>query len=152
MPPLAVLCSPATVIDKTRSSASAEPKLIGHLRQREADALIVSGSETDVGVLATVLDALDIGDRVIVARDAICSSSGTVRITFDSSDLPRPNTQPIWNNRLSGALMRACGRTERRRIRRGSEGWAESWRNYSIPMQMRPCAWCCSGLRPRPRF
>jgi nicotinamidase-related amidase len=42
MPPLASLCRPATVIDKTRYSALAESKL-EHLRQREADALIVSG-------------------------------------------------------------------------------------------------------------
>ena len=75
MPPLAALCPPATVIDKTRYSAFAEPGLIDHLRQREADALIVSGSETDVCVLATVLDAVDIGYRVIVVRDAVCSSS-----------------------------------------------------------------------------
>ena len=75
MPPLAVLCPPATVIDKTRYSAFAEPRLIEHLRQRETDALIVSGSETDVCVLATVLDAVDIGYRVIVVRDAVCSSS-----------------------------------------------------------------------------
>jgi nicotinamidase-related amidase len=75
MPPLAELCPPATVIDKTRYSAFAEPGLINHLRQRGADALIVSGSETDVCVLATVLDAVDIGYRVIVVRDAICSSS-----------------------------------------------------------------------------
>ena len=67
--------SPATVIDKTRYSAFAEPELVEHLRQREADALIVSGSETDVCVLATVLDAVDIGYRVIVVHDAICSSS-----------------------------------------------------------------------------
>jgi nicotinamidase-related amidase len=75
MPPLAALCPPATIIDKTRYSAFAEPGLHSHLRQREADALIVSGSETDVCVLATVLDAVDIGYRVIVLRDAICSSS-----------------------------------------------------------------------------
>jgi nicotinamidase-related amidase len=75
MPPLAGLSPPATVIHKTRYSAFAEPGLIEHLRQREADALIVSGSETDVCVLATVLDAVDIGHRVIVVRDAICSSS-----------------------------------------------------------------------------
>jgi len=75
MPPLAALCPPATVIDKTRYSALAEPGLVEHLRQREADALIVSGSETDVCVLATVLDAVDIGYRVIVVRDAVCSSS-----------------------------------------------------------------------------
>ena len=75
MPPLAVLCPHATVIDKTRYSAFAEPRLIEHLRQRETDALIVSGSETDVCVLATVLDAVDIGYCVIVVRDAVCSSS-----------------------------------------------------------------------------
>jgi hypothetical protein len=71
MPPLAALCPPATVIDKTRYSAFAELRLIEHLRQRKADALIVSGSETDV----SVLDAVDIGYRVIVVRDAVCSSS-----------------------------------------------------------------------------
>ena len=75
MPPLAALCPPATAIDKTRYSAFAEPRLIEHLRRREADALIVPGSETDVCVLATVLDAVDIGYRVIVVRDAVCSSS-----------------------------------------------------------------------------
>jgi len=75
MPPLAALCPPATIIDKTRYSAFAEPGLITHLQRREVDTLIVSGSETDVYVLATVLDAVDIGYRVIVVRDAICSSS-----------------------------------------------------------------------------
>jgi nicotinamidase-related amidase len=75
MPPLALLCPPATVINKTRYSAFAEPWLVAHLGQREADALIVSGSETHVCVLATVLDAVDLGYRVIVVRDAVCSSS-----------------------------------------------------------------------------
>ena len=75
MPPLAALCPPATVIDKTRYSGFAEPKLLAHLREREADALIISGSETDVCVLATVLSAVDLGYRVIVVRDAVCSSS-----------------------------------------------------------------------------
>jgi nicotinamidase-related amidase len=73
--PLLVLCPPATVIDKTRYSAFAAPRLIEHLRQRETGALIASGSETDVCVLATVLDAVDIGYRVIVVRDAVCSFS-----------------------------------------------------------------------------
>ena len=74
-PPLATFCPPAAIVDKTRHSAFAEPGLIDHLRQRKADALIVSGSETDVCVLATVLDAVDIGFRVIVVRHAVCSSS-----------------------------------------------------------------------------
>ena len=75
MPPLGAFCPPATVIEKTRYSAFAEPKLFAHLQEREVDALIVSGSETDVCVLATVLGAIDRGYRVIVVRDAVCSSS-----------------------------------------------------------------------------
>ena len=75
MSPLAALCPPAIVVDKTRYSAFAGSELLKYLRKRQADALIVSGSETDVCVLATVLDAVDIGYRVIVVRDAICSSS-----------------------------------------------------------------------------
>jgi len=35
----------------------------------------VTGSETDVCVLATVLGAVDHGYRVIVVTDAVCSSS-----------------------------------------------------------------------------
>jgi nicotinamidase-related amidase len=75
MPQLAQLAPPAVVIDKTRYSAFAEPYLHAHLMDRKADGLIVTGSETDVCVLATVLGAVDLGYRVIVVRDAICSSS-----------------------------------------------------------------------------
>jgi nicotinamidase-related amidase len=75
LPPLAKLCPPATVIDKTRYSAFVGSQLVEHLRAREADGLIVTGSETDVCVIATVLGAVDLGYRVIVVRDAVCSSS-----------------------------------------------------------------------------
>jgi nicotinamidase-related amidase len=52
-------------------------KVVSHvrLRRRAADGLIVSGSETDVCVLATVFDAVDLGFRVVIVRDAVCSSS-----------------------------------------------------------------------------
>jgi nicotinamidase-related amidase len=40
-----------------------------------ADGLIVTGSETDVCVLSTVMSAVDLGYRVILVRDAVCSSS-----------------------------------------------------------------------------
>jgi nicotinamidase-related amidase len=75
MPPLARFVPPATVIDKTRYSAFVGSSLLAHLIDRQADGLIVTGSETDVCVLATVLGAVDLGYRVIVVRDAICSSS-----------------------------------------------------------------------------
>ena len=63
------------IIDKTRYSAFVEPNLPEFLHAIEADGLIVTGSETDVCVLATVLCAVDLGYRVIVVRDAVCSSS-----------------------------------------------------------------------------
>jgi nicotinamidase-related amidase len=75
LPPLAKLCPPATVLDKTRYSAFSEPKLIDLLQSKESDGIIITGSETDVCVLATVLDAVDLGYRVIVVKDAVCSSS-----------------------------------------------------------------------------
>ena len=75
MPSLANLCPPAKIIDKTRYSAFAEPNLPELLHAIEPDGLIVTGSETDVCVLATVLGAVDLGYRVIVVQDAVCSSS-----------------------------------------------------------------------------
>lgn len=75
LPPLAKLIPPATVVDKTRYSAFAEPSLHHHLQQRKADGLVITGSETDVCVLATVLGAVDLGYAVVVVTDAVCSSS-----------------------------------------------------------------------------
>jgi len=37
--------------------------------------VIVSGAETDVCVLSTALDAVNIGFRVVIVEDALCSSS-----------------------------------------------------------------------------
>src|SRR3977135_341842 len=73
--PLSRLIPPATVIDKPAYSAFAGSVLDTFLREKSIDTLIITGSETDVCVLATVLDAVDLGYRVIVVRDAICSSS-----------------------------------------------------------------------------
>jgi len=75
LPELKRLVPPAMVFDKTRYSAFFDGKLIAHLSERRIDTLIITGSETDVCVLSTVLDAVDLGYRVIIVTDAICSSS-----------------------------------------------------------------------------
>jgi nicotinamidase-related amidase len=75
LPPLRRLVPPAAVIDKTRYSAFAASPLSEHLIRRSANTVIVTGSETDVCVLATVLAAVDRGLRVVIVTDAICSSS-----------------------------------------------------------------------------
>ena len=75
VPELAALVPPATVIDKRVYSPFVERALREHLRARGIDTLIVTGAETDVCVLATVLGAVDHGYRVVLATDALCSAS-----------------------------------------------------------------------------
>jgi len=75
VPELAVLVPPAEVVDKRVYSPWMDTSLENRLRKRGADTIVVTGSETDVCVLATVLGAIDRGYRVVVASDAICSSA-----------------------------------------------------------------------------
>jgi nicotinamidase-related amidase len=75
VPELAALVPPATVVDKHVYSPFHASALDGVLRERGIDALIVTGAETDVCVLAAVLDAVDRGYRVVLATDALCSAS-----------------------------------------------------------------------------
>jgi nicotinamidase-related amidase len=63
---------PATVIDKPAYSAFAESGLAAFLRDKRVNTFIITGS--DVCVLATVLDAVDLGFRTIVVEDTLCSS------------------------------------------------------------------------------
>jgi nicotinamidase-related amidase len=73
--PLARLIPPATVVDKHVYSAFHATGLGDELKRRGVDTVLVSGGETDVCVLATVLDAVDLGLRVVIALDAICGST-----------------------------------------------------------------------------
>ena len=75
MPALVGFAPPATVIDRAFYSAFAASPLHSHLHSRRVDTLLVTGAETDVCVLATVLAAVDLGYRVVVVKDALCSSS-----------------------------------------------------------------------------
>ena len=75
VPPLARFVPPASVIDKHIYSPWLETDLHKRLQMQGINTLIISGGETDVCVLATVLGAIDLGYRVILAKDALCSSS-----------------------------------------------------------------------------
>ncbi|MBV9523414.1 MAG: cysteine hydrolase [Alphaproteobacteria bacterium] len=75
VPPLRELVPPAVILDKPVYSPFARRPLLDLLRRRGVDSLVVSGGETDVCVLAAVMDAVDHGYRVILAADALCSSS-----------------------------------------------------------------------------
>jgi nicotinamidase-related amidase len=75
LPALRRFVPPAEVIDKPAYSAFAESPLAAFLFDRRVGTLVITGAETDVCVLATVLDAVDLGFRVIVVENALCSSS-----------------------------------------------------------------------------
>jgi nicotinamidase-related amidase len=75
VPPLKTLVPPALVIDKQHYSPFAEPDLHAFLVQQSVDTLVMTGAETDVCVLASVLDAVDLGYRVVLVRDGLCSVS-----------------------------------------------------------------------------
>ncbi|MBA1143068.1 cysteine hydrolase family protein [Mesorhizobium neociceri] len=75
LPALAIYCPPAQIIDKHIYSPWFEGHLRAALVERGADTLVITGGETDVCVLATVLGAIDFGYRVVLVTDALCSSS-----------------------------------------------------------------------------
>lgn len=75
LPSLAALVPPAETFDKTVYSPWTRPGLHERMQERGIDTLVISGAETDVCVLATVLGAVDLGYRVVIPTDALCSSS-----------------------------------------------------------------------------
>ncbi len=73
--PLAEGVTPAQLIDKEGFSAYSGPCFQHALGSLDARTLVLSGVETDVCVLATALEAVDRGHRVVIAADAVTSFS-----------------------------------------------------------------------------
>ena len=74
VPELASFAPPAHVEDKAVMSAWAG-SLHARLRAAGIHTVLISGAETEVCVLATVMGAIDRGYRVIIVADAICSGA-----------------------------------------------------------------------------
>ncbi len=98
MPELQKLAPPAMVLDKMRYSAFAGTDLYRLLEHRNVSTLVITGAETDVCVLSTVLDAVDHGYRVILcagrcvqffrrrARRAAANVSAPLRVQIEVAD------------------------------------------------------------------
>ena len=63
------------MLDKQFFSPFHSTDLAARLKEGGADSLVITGAETDMCVLAAVLDAVDLSYRVVIPVDAICSSS-----------------------------------------------------------------------------
>jgi len=75
VPALGRYVPPAGIIDKPAYSAFSNSSLAGLLVERGIGTIVITGAETDVCVLSTVLGAVDLGFRVVIVEDALCSSS-----------------------------------------------------------------------------
>jgi len=75
VPELRAFVPPARVLDKAVYSPWIGTDLAAALATAGVDTLVVTGAETDMCVLSTVLGAVDLGFRVVVVSDALCSSS-----------------------------------------------------------------------------
>lgn len=89
MSEFAPFARPGTILDKTTFSSLADGPLSGLLKARGIDTLVLAGAETDVCVLATLLDAVDRGYRVVVAADAVTSGSLAAHDAVLDTVLPR---------------------------------------------------------------
>ena len=73
--PLDRFVPPARLLDKRVYSPWTEGHFDSLLRETSVNTLVITGGETDICVLATVLGAIDRGFRVVVVADALCSST-----------------------------------------------------------------------------
>jgi nicotinamidase-related amidase len=75
VPALGRFVPPAHVVDKPAYSAFTASRLQGLLTGKKVRTVVITGAETDVCVLSTVLSAVDLGFRTVIVEDALCSSS-----------------------------------------------------------------------------
>lgn len=94
LPELKALVPPAIVFDKPIYSPWLDGRLNHYLSEKNATTLVISGGETDVCVLAAVLGAVDLGYRVVLVKDAICSTS----------DRTHDNSLEVYASRFSAQL------------------------------------------------
>ena len=90
-PPLQRFARHERVVDKRAYSPWFGAALHEKLQQAGVDTILITGAETDVCVLAAVLGAVDLGYRVVVVTDAVCSSA----------DGPHDNLLALYSDRFS---------------------------------------------------
>lgn len=75
VPSLKALAPPARIFDKMTYSPWTTGELHRVLAGEKVETIAISGGETDVCVLAAALGAIDLGYRVVLLKDAVCSGA-----------------------------------------------------------------------------
>jgi nicotinamidase-related amidase len=89
VPDLARFVPPARLFDKHVYSPWTGSDLHQQLKSAGVDTTIITGGETDVCVLSTMLGAIDWGFRVILVTDALCSSADETHDAMMDVDMNR---------------------------------------------------------------
>ncbi|MEQ8665504.1 MAG: cysteine hydrolase [Rhodospirillales bacterium] len=71
---LAEVAAPDSICDKVTHDSFDDPSFAARIEAMRPSAIILSGIETDVCVLATAMSAVDLGYRTVIATDAVASS------------------------------------------------------------------------------
>lgn len=74
VPEIGVLSSSEKTFDKNSYSAWRSKEFQNHLIHHKPETLVLTGGETDICVLFTALEAIDLGYKTVVISDAIYSS------------------------------------------------------------------------------
>ena len=90
---LADLARRGRVVDKSTYSAFASPAFMAALAAERPECLLFSGVETDQCVLASLLAAVDLGHRVVLAEDAVASAHAAAHEATLAHLLPRLDAQ-----------------------------------------------------------
>jgi nicotinamidase-related amidase len=93
VPELRPFVPPGLLLDKYGYSAFDAPELEPMLERLGATTLILTGVETDVCVLATLLGAIDRGHRVVLVEDAIASGNPASHAATLAHVIPRFDRQ-----------------------------------------------------------
>lgn len=75
VPPLRALVPPARIFDKMTYSPWVCGRLHRQLAGEGVETVVLTGGETDVCVMAAALGAVDLGYRVILLKDGVCSGA-----------------------------------------------------------------------------
>ncbi|MDX3926858.1 MAG: cysteine hydrolase [Shinella sp.] len=87
--PLGKFATVGSIVDKSTYSIFAVPGFAERLMAEEVDTVIMSGVETDVCVYSSVLAAVDLGYRVVLAADALGSADGEAHAAVLTHLVPR---------------------------------------------------------------
>ena len=75
VPALSRYSPPARVFDKVTYSPWVDGRLHNILASEAVSTIVISGGETDVCVLGTALGGVDLGYRIVILSDAVCSAA-----------------------------------------------------------------------------